>query len=213
MHARRDIFLFMVRLIRCMDINTIINKCIESFAKPNKAAKDLAKAEIGDGLKAVVLGSLVLGIMFSLGLYAGSALVVGFAGMMPFVGDALIQLSMMLGTVAALGVVIVTIVNILISWLLVSLIIWLVAKALGAKGEYTTFAAAWGFPFAVMAALSWIPIINTLAMVYSFYVLYCFLPPTTKLSHDKTVMAIILTIIAMVAIAFLLGYSALALVL
>ncbi len=209
----REIFLFLFVVEVDMNVNTIINKCIDSFAKPNQASKELARAEIGDGLKAIILGGLILGIIKALAIYMGSAFVVGGTKMLPLIGGPLGELTTMLGGAAALGTIIITPVGMIISWLVFSLIIWIVSKIVGGRGDYVKFAAAWAFPMAAVIATSWIPVINVLVSLYSLYLLYVFIQPTMKLKSDKAVLTVILTIIAFWLIAIVLGFSALALVL
>jgi hypothetical protein len=62
---------------------------------------------------------------------------------------------------------------------------------MGGKGDFEKFAATWAFPMAAIAAISWIPIINWLAMLYSIYLLYVFLQPTMKMDSNKAAMTVI----------------------
>ncbi|RLG21965.1 hypothetical protein DRN74_00965 [Candidatus Micrarchaeota archaeon] len=188
-----------------MKLSKVFDECIASFAKPRETAKRLAKAEFADGVKAVILGSLVAAaILALLSLTVISFFSSAILGM-PLIGAGANQFLLMFGGLAALGLFIVMPVMTIILWVIYTLIVWVVAKILGGKGEYSTFAAAWAFPTAVLIALSWVPVVNLILLIYAIYLLYVFLQPTMKMDSDKAALTVILTIIVWIVLAVITG--------
>ena len=173
-------------------MNEVFNHALSSLTNPTKTANALVKKKltIEDGALAVVLGSLVPAVIGALMALIALTWVGMMGSWMPMMGG-LGVLGAGLGTAAAITILIAVPIGVLVAWLVISIILWIIASAMGGKGDFSRFAATLAFPIAALVAISWIPVINFLAWLYAIYLLYIFLQPTMKMDSNKAAMTVI----------------------
>ena len=189
-----------------MDVNEIFNHALSSLTQPTKAASDLAKKKLTlvDGAVAVALGALVTAVITAIMVLFVVSWVGAMFSAMPMMGW-YAPIGAGLGIATAIGLLIGIPISMVIAWLIASFIVWVVASALGGKGDFAKFASIWAFPMAAVFALSWIPIVNWLAELYALYLLYAFLQPTMKMDSNKAAITVIAIIVLSFALAALFG--------
>ncbi len=175
-----------------MDVNEIFNYALSSLTNPTKTANDLVKKKLalGDGALTVVIGSLVPAVIYALLALVALSWVGMMASWMPMMGG-LGVLGAGAGIVFAITILIAVPIVAVITWLVLSLVLWIVASVLGGKGDFSKFAATLAFPMTAIVALSWIPVLNILALLYGIYLLYVFLQPTMKMDSNKAAITVI----------------------
>lgn len=189
-----------------MNVNEIFTLALSSLTNPGKTAGALVKKKLslGDGVLVVVLGALVpavLGALAALVLISALASMVSWLPFMSGVG----LLGAGIGVMVAVEILIAVPIMAAISWLIGSVIIWVVASVLGGKGDFPAFASVLAFPIAAVLTISWIPIVNILAGIYSLYLLYVFLQPTMKMDSNKAAITVIAVIVLMLLVGSLTG--------
>jgi hypothetical protein len=174
-----------------MDVSEVFNLALSSLTNPRKTANNLVKKKLGlgDGVLAVVLGALVPAVIGAIAVLMVLTALAAMVSWIPMMGG-LGLLGAGVGIVTAVAILIAVPIAVTIAWLIESVIIWVVAGALGGKGDFAKFASAWAFPMAAVVALSWIPIVNFLVMLYSIYLLYVFLQPTMKMDSNKAAVTV-----------------------
>jgi len=175
-----------------MNAKDVFNLALSSLTNPRKTANNLVKKKLnlGDGVLAIIMGALVPTII---GAFAALTVLSAMGAMfswIPMMGG-LGLLGVGIGAMAAVSIIIAVPITLTIAWLIESVIVWVVASALGGKGNFAKFASAWAFPMAAIFTLSWIPIVNFLAMLYAIYLLYVFLQPTMKMDSNKAAVTVI----------------------
>ena len=187
-----------------MNIIETYKEMFDAFLHPQDAKKNLRKKTPSDAAIAVILGALIPALLGALALFALGSVFGAAAGLVT-PGFGLAGLGAGLGVAAGIAAIILYPVGQLISWLIGAILIWVVAKILGGKGDLMDFAVPFAFPFAAMTAISWIPIVGLLVSIWMLYVLYQLLQTVMGLESGKAILAIILLVVVAFVAGGLLG--------
>ncbi len=195
-----------------------LKEMFHALVSPMDAFKKYGgKVSWGEAFKDVAVAGILLGVSAGFGIFLSILLGLGIAG--PSGMNIMSNFGSGLGIAFAVGAwimsIVLTPIEMIIGWLIGSLLLWIVAKILGGKADYSEQTTNLSFVQApamlASAVVAWIPVIGSilagLVWLYTLYPLTINLRETHRFSTEKAVLTWLVWAIIGIIISALTGIT------